>query len=313
MWKSILLCAGLAMCLVGCGAAAEDAAIEEDAASVQNTQTEDATETQETENTEESITAEKAEQSNTEAEDSKVSLEGLSLSILGDSISTYDEWTVEGGVIFYPFNGEVTDVSQTWWKRLLDDTGMELCSNNSSSGSTCVGDSMNIDNPKYACSSYRLSLLTGRQGKMPDVIIVYMGTNDVLNGVPIGDNDGTKLVEEGTIENFSDAYCLILDKLASEYPAAEIYCCTLPPIGDWGTDQPFVTFENELGLTSRDYSQQIEDIADSKNITVIDLSDCGIEIDNLDEMTTDGVHPTPAGMECLEQVIYEKLCGMDQK
>lgn len=231
----------------------------------------------------------------------------LALSILGDSISTYDGYIPEGFAVFYPLNGEIKDVSQTWWMKLLDDTGMELCRNDSSSGSTCVGDSLSIDDPKYGCSGLRTSLLVGEQGRIPDFIIVYMGTNDLMTGVPIGDNDGTQTVEEGVVDNFSDAYCLILDKIANNYPAARIYCCTLPPIGDWGTSQPFVTFVNHIGLTSEDYSECIRVIADNKGVSLIELSDCGIEIDNLHEMTSDGVHLTPVGMECVERAVLGGL------
>lgn len=236
-----------------------------------------------------------------------VSLEGLGISILGDSISTYDGWIPEGFNVFYPFNGELTDVSQTWWKSLINETKMELCANNSSSGSTCIGDSFSIDDPGSGCSDGRLSFLAGSQGRLPDVIVVYMGTNDLLKGIPIGDNDGTRLVEEGNIENFSDAYCMILDKLASYYPTAQIFCCTLAPVGDWGEDQPFILFENHLGLTAGDYSDQIRAIADNKGVSVVDLYDCGIEIDNLQEMTTDGAHLTPAGMECVKNAALDAL------
>lgn len=295
--------------MTGCGAAATDS--DTGAVSVTdeaNDVTGEAASTDESDRTED--VADIKDANETESENA---FEGRALSILGDSISTYDGWVMDGAAIFYPLSGDLTDVSQTWWMRLLDDTGMELCANDSSSGSTCVGDSLDVGNPKYGCSSYRLSFLTGKQGKMPDVIIVYMGTNDLLIGIPIGDNDGTKLVEEGVIDNFSDAYCLILDKLASEYPAAEIYCCTLPPIGDWGNDQPFVTLENKLGLTSRAYSEQIEVIAGNKGVLVIDLSDCGIEISNLNEMTTDGVHFTPVGMEYIEQAMLSGLTGISNE
>ena len=305
-----MLCAWLTvMCLTGCGAAAAD--IGTDAASVtdeENDTAGDASPVDESDETGDVAVIEDARET-----DNISAWEGRALSILGDSISTYDGWVMEGAAIFYPFDGDLTDVSQTWWMRLIDDTGMELCANDSSSGSTCVGDSLDVGDPKYGCSSYRLSFLTGKQGKMPDVIIVYMGTNDLLIGIPIGDNDGTKLVEEGMIDNFSDAYCLILDKLASEYPSAEIYCCTLPQIGNWGTNQAFDILENKLGLTSQDYSDQIEVIAGNKGVLVIDLSDCGIEISNLNEMTTDGVHFTPVGMEYIEQAMLSGLTGISNE
>ncbi|MDE7132189.1 MAG: SGNH/GDSL hydrolase family protein [Lachnospiraceae bacterium] len=310
---AVMLCGGLS----GCGSAATDDEVNQEQDEATEKTLDETADVQESvdnmsEKNDDSDGKSEAVQEDVSAEDpvdEPVSLEGLGISILGDSISTYDGWIPEGFNVFYPLDGELTDVSQTWWKSLIDDTGMELCANNSSSGSTCSGDSLSIDDPMFGCSDGRLSFLAGSQGRLPDVIVIYMGTNDLLKGVPIGDNDGTKLVEEGNVENFSDAYCLMLDKLASYYPTAQIFCCTLAPVGDWGTDQPFVIFENHLGLTAEEYSNQIKVIADSKGATVIDLYHCGITIDNLAEMTTDGVHLTLVGMECVKEKVLVALQG----
>lgn len=307
---SAMLCAGLmAICISGCGTPDENPGADEAAGANAAAGADDTAGTEEESMADESAGYEGSDNSEEIDEDNveEITFEGLGLSILGDSISTYDGWIPEGFNVFYPLNGEVTDVSQTWWMQLLDDTGMELCSNNSSSGSTCAGDSLYIDGPGYACSSYRISMLAGSGGRMPDVIIIYMGTNDLLNGIPLGDNDGTKLVEEGVIENFSDAYCMMLDKIASDYPIAQIYCCTLAQVGEWGTKRPYDDFTNSLGLTSEDYSKQIQIIAEGKGIPVIDLYHCGIEIDNLSEMTSDGVHLTPDGMKYVEQAVLRGI------
>lgn len=307
----ILLCVGLMAAFVaGCGTADgstkadNGAAVNENADADDTAGADDETVAEEKENSSES---DKTEQSEAEIVEEKVTFEGLGLSVLGDSISTYDGWIPSGFHVFYPLDGGVTDVSQTWWMMLLEDTGMELCANNSSSGSLCAGDSLAEDGIQYACSTFRLSFLTGKQGRMPDIIIIYMGTNDLLNGIPIGDNDGTKIVEEGRIANFSDAYTLMLDKLASDYPASQIYCCTLAQVGDWGTEQPFVIFENGIGLTAENYSDCIRTVAENKGIPVIDLYNCGIEIDNLQDMSLDGVHMTPEGMKYLEQAVLSGI------
>lgn len=307
----IWLCVGLMAAFVaGCGTADGSAEADNGAAVKENTEADDTAGADDETVTEEkgnSPESDKTEQSEAEIVEEKVTFEGLGLSVLGDSISTYDGWIPWGFHVFYPLDGEVKDVSQTWWMMLLDDTGMELCANNSSSGSLCAGDSLAEDGIQYACSSFRLSHLTGKQGKMPDIIIIYMGTNDLLNGIPIGDNDGTKIVEEGEIDNFSDAYSLILDKLASDYPISQIYCCTLAQVGDWGTSQPFVMFENGSGLTAKDYSDCIRTVAENKGIPVIDLYNCGIEIDNLQDMTSDGIHLTPEGMKCVERAVLSGI------
>lgn len=229
---------------------------------------------------------------------------GMKLSILGDSISTFEGWIPEGNSDFYPQNGAVQDVSQTWWKIVLDEAGLTLCANGSSSGSACFGYSQEED-PMFGCSDYRIAQLAGADGSVPDIIIVYMGTNDVLMSASVGDNDGLRTVEEGMVGSFSDGYTMILDKLERQYPDAQIYCCTLLPMGDWGTDQPFVPFVNGQNLTSKEYADQIRTIAQNRGIPVIDLYNCGITIDNMSEMTSDGVHLTPEGMRRVADTVLK--------
>lgn len=234
--------------------------------------------------------------------------QGMKFSILGDSISTYRGWIPEGNRDFYMENGPVQDVSQTWWRLVMDSLKLELCSNGSCSMSACSGDSGSQD-PLVGSSDLRISQLAGENGEAPDFIIVYMGTNDMVGSVPVGDNDGRQPVEEGYVDNFSDGYTLILDKLEKSYPTAQIYCCTILPLGDWGTDQPFVPFVNGQGLTSEPYADQIRTIAGNRGIPVIDLYHCGINIDNMAQMTADGVHPTPEGMQCIANMVMKCIAG----
>lgn len=231
---------------------------------------------------------------------------GMKFSILGDSISTFEGWVPEENLEFYPQNGAVQDVSQTWWKIVQEELELVLCANGSSSGSTCAGDSR-AEDVWVGCSDLRISQLAGADGEEPELIIVYMGTNDVLQSIRIGDNDGTKEVPEGVTETFSDAYTLMLDKVKERYPGAQVYCCTLLPVGDWGTDQPFVMLHNGQELTSEVYADRIRMIAQNRGLPVIDLYHCGIDIDNMAEMTSDGVHLTPQGMRCVADQVSESM------
>lgn len=252
----------------------------------------------------EDVVPEEGTENSGESKKIKYAEQGLKISILGDSISTYRDWIPEENSVFYPESGAVQDVSRTWWKIVMDSLQLELCTNGSSSMSACFGDSGSQD-PLVGSSGLRISQLAGEDGESPDFIIVYMGTNDMIVGAPIGDNDGMQPVEEGYVDNFSDGYTLILDKLADSYPMAQIYCCTILPLGDWGTDQPFVPFVNERGLTSEAYADRIRMIAGNRGIPVIDLYRCGITIDNMAQMTSDGVHPTPEGMQCIADMVIE--------
>lgn len=300
----VLALAMLCIC-AGCGKE-EDIRLAEEA-ETREEETESAVAAAEEEITEEKVTAEE-----TENPDEAFSLEGTTLSILGDSISTYENWIPYGYNNFYPASGDVKDINDTWWIRMFDDTGMKLCANASSSGSTCAGDSTDAENPQVGCGDFRITDLSDKNGAYPDIIVVFMGTNDLLVSIPLGDNDGTVTVEEGIIDNFADAYSLMLDKLETYYPCSEIYCCTLLQVGDYGTETPYVAFTNGLGLTAEDYSKKIEMIAENKGYPVIDLYHCGIEIDNLQNMTSDGVHPNAEGMkyiaEAVTGTIIEERC-----
>lgn len=232
---------------------------------------------------------------------------GTTVSILGDSISTFRDYIPAGYYDFFPENGLVSDVNDTWWKRVLDDTGWTLYVNGSSSGATCTGDSTGTADPQCGCNEFRTGALYGPGKAVPDVIIVYMGTNDLLQSIPMGDNDGTRQVAEGQVLAFSDAYTLMIDKLLAKYPASKIYCCTIAQVGDYGTSTPYVEFVNGEGLTAADYSARIMQIAGSKGLPVIDLYSCGIAVDNLHNTSADGVHPTPDGMKYIAEAVRKAL------
>lgn len=234
---------------------------------------------------------------------------GKSVSILGDSISTFRGHNPEGYAVFFPEHGAVKAVEDTWWQQVVNDLELTLYQNGSSAGATVVGDSTGMEDPLCAVNELRTGALMGPAGACPDIILVYLGTNDLLNTIPMGTNDGTVLVEEGEVTSFSDAYSLMLDKLQAKYPPAEIYCCTLLPVGDYGTDTPYVDFVNGDELTAADYSGTITQIAEGRGLCVIDLQNCGVTIDNLNEMTTDGVHPTQTGMVCIAEAVKKALAG----
>lgn len=230
-------------------------------------------------------------------------------SVLGDSISTFQGYNPEGYYAFFPENGEVKEVEDAWWQIVAGDLDLTLYVNGSSSGATVVGDSTGTEDPQCACNEFRTNGLAGPGNITPERIIVYLGTNDVLQTVSLGDNDGTGIVIEGEIATFSDAYTLMLDKLQANYPLAQIYCCTLLQIGDYGTQTPYVEFVNGEQLTAADYSEVIVRIAGNRGLSVIDLYNCGVTIENLQEMSSDGVHPTAAGMRQIAAAVEAALAG----
>lgn len=140
------------------------------------------------------------------------------ISIIGDSISTYQGYNPYGYPVYYKddraYDNEIESVADTWWKQVIDDVGGELCINNSYSGSLVAGEF-----ESSACSASRCSALHGDFN--PDIILIYIGTNDRGFNVEIGldfPQDNTR---------FYGAYRTMLRELKSNYPSAKIVCGTL--------------------------------------------------------------------------------------
>ncbi|WP_342757039.1 SGNH/GDSL hydrolase family protein [Kineothrix sedimenti] len=229
---------------------------------------------------------------------------GKKVSICGDSISTFTGYIPDYYSKFYPENGDITDVNDTWWIQVINRTGMELCRNASFSGSTVSGQSQDNHEGRYSCGNQRMADLASEEGNWPDVIIILMGANDLLNHIPLGAYDGVSAVEEGYIETFSEAYALMLDKMKTWYPDAEIYCCTIAEVSRWNDAGEKFPFMNEHGLTAKDYNASITAIAQEKGAKLIDVYNCGITYENAQEYTSDGTHPNAAGAK----LIADKVC-----
>lgn len=99
----------------------------------------------------------------------------VSVSILGDSISTFEGWQPPSYACFYTApnqqRNQLESVKDMWWARVIDALGGNLCANSSYSGSQVSGECF-----PAACSEQRIRDLNG--ARSPDVILVYLGIND---------------------------------------------------------------------------------------------------------------------------------------
>lgn len=237
-------------------------------------------------------------------------LTGLKLSILGDSISTFDGYIPTDYNIFYPNYGDISTVEKTWWFQVISATGMELNANASSSNTTISGDSSDTTGSAPGCSFKRINDLTpGDDGPAPDLLIVFMGVNDFLRSVELGNFTTPEAQQEGEINNFCDAYELMLQKLAATFPNTQIYFCTLleTSAGDVDDNPEQFPATNENGNTIADFNAEIATIASAYNYTVIDVHNCGITYDNLPQYTIDGVHPNAEGARLIAEYITNFL------
>lgn len=237
-------------------------------------------------------------------------LSGLKLSILGDSISTFDGYIPTDYNIFYPGSGDISTVEKTWWWQVMNTAGMELNANASSSNTTVTGDSLDMTGSAPGCSTKRMIDLTpGDDGPAPDILIVFMGTNDFLRSVPLGTFTEPSAQDEGITDNFCDAYELMIQKLNALYPNAQIYFCTLLETNAGDVDEYPQSYPstNKNGNTIGDFNAEIATIASAYSYPVIDIHNCGITYDTLGQYTSDGVHPNAEGAKLIADYVINAL------
>lgn len=144
-----------------------------------------------------------------------------SVSILGDSYSTFEGHIVKGNKTWYFEGGndvnDVARVEQTWWYQLAKDLNYKIEVNNSFSGST-------ICNTGYGKMDSSESSFVTRMKKLgsPDVIFVFGGTNDCWAKSPLGEFKFEDFSDED-LKSFRPAMAYMLDYLTKHHKNAEIY------------------------------------------------------------------------------------------
>lgn len=219
------------------------------------------------------------------------------LSILGDSISTYNGITPSDKAnAFYP-SGNLQNVNNTYWKLVQNALDLNLDVNNSYSSST-------VSSPNNEFSSFCDDSRLENLGN-PDIIIVEGGTNDIYTGKNSSDINSFD-INHYDISKFSDAYAYVIRKLQSLYPFATII--TLTP--------NFILNNNDFSRPNCTY-QRINDICD--NIVTlsnhlgaipIDLRKAGINMSNITSCTIDGLHWNMLGHSLVANLIISTLLNL---
>ena len=145
-----------------------------------------------------------------------------SVSILGDSYSTYEGFLYPSGNAIWYFAQpqrdltDVDDVKQTWWHMFIKDNGYTLDKNNSFSGST-------VCNTGYHGNDYSDRSFITRMDDLgsPDMIIIFGATNDSWANSPLGEMkyEGWTTDE---LKQFRPALCYMLSHITDRYINTEV-------------------------------------------------------------------------------------------
>lgn len=204
------------------------------------------------------------------------------LSILGDSISTYkgvsDDASANSTLLYNPYYyRDPLPLEKTYWNLIMTSLDLILCVNNSWSGGNLSG----IDNPDSGVN--RAKNLSRNDGTKPDIIIVFMGINDLGRRV--------------NIEVFASDYERTLMIIKERYPAAMVCCVNLP----------------DRDITTKNQTQAFNDrIASAVKIAgekffVADLFHSRLNNDCYYMNTLDGLHPDEDGMRMIAEVVEEAI------
>ena len=219
-----------------------------------------------------------------------------SISIMGDSISTYEGYNPLGFRVYYydercELNG-LASVSDTWWMQVVGALSGELCVNGSYSGSWVTG-------PIFpaATSEKRIANLRTAE-REPDAILIYLGINDYLNNVEVGDDAATGTQCESS-RYFAEAYDCLLRKLKAAYSRTDIICGTLMRTEMRGYEY-WVFPERNANASLDEYNDAIRRAAARNGCLLADLNGLGLRYETLD-----GTHPTAQGHATIAQAWVE--------
>ncbi|MBQ7342513.1 MAG: hypothetical protein IJW42_04575 [Alistipes sp.] len=251
------------------------------------------------------------------------------VSIIGDSISTFEGWMPSGYVKFYPIasNPTVVSASQTYWYKLIYKymSNAMLDMNIAWSGTVVARstDETYLASDHGAGHCFVERFRDDGMGN-PDVIILHGGTNDVGNrgksiavhpNYPIyGATDYTKdmcptdaelaavfaaadaeTTWDGLLElndtSFVEAYVKLLSMMHNKYPTAKVVMV----IGDWihaGTRQAILKIASHYGTKYGYKCVDLQEISPYASYDVIPKES--------------GCHPNEAGFEVMANYIYQK-------
>ena len=209
-------------------------------------------------------------------------LNGKKLSILGDSISTYqgfsNDETANTTIIGNPFYycGDFPQ-ERTYWGRIINDLGLVLCVNNSYSGGMLSG----RDNDFSGVN--RAHHLSRDDGMLPDLIIVFMGMNDLGRRVDA--------------QVFADDYELTLSIIKKNHPDAKV-CCVNIPDRDIFLKQDAEIFNEAIESAVKKYGD---------SFFIADLYHSRLNNDFYYMNTTDGLHPDEDGMAIIAEIVKDAI------
>ena len=154
----------------------------------------------------------------------------LNISILGDSISSYEGWNPNGYTPWYSDAGnynesnDINDVKQTWWYKIIEELKATLLVNSSYSGTTICNTGYDGNDSSEHSFITRMKNDIG-EGKVlqakPNLIFVFGGTNDTWASSPVGSLKYSDWTDED-LKRTLPAFCYMINYLKKLNPGCRM-------------------------------------------------------------------------------------------
>ena len=246
------------------------------------------------------------------------------LSILGVSIDTYSGWIPDGNVAYYSDNN-LESVNNTWWKKLIDATGINLVLNNSYTGACATTNGKDYASSGVArCTNLTDGLHT------PNVIFIGsfaandwmysecgswdMSMSDLLAGVNVDLSVSENYEQYKSVtETYAGAMATIFYRIQEQFPDARIFALDMYNYTrSNGKNPPRRSLTNKT-YTIAQYNKALYDVADYFGVRVVPVSKCGINAKNSVSYTVEGeeavsnLHPNIDGQDMIYHSVYETM------
>lgn len=171
----------------------------------------------------------------------------------------------------------------TYWQQIITTYDMNLCKNNSWSGSYAsahVPNQGSDSDGSLSSGMARADELAKADGTIPDYILVYIGINDLNAGVGV--------------ETFAVAYDTMLDTISATYPNAKVFCLNMP--------------NRNTGNSPVAYNSAItEAIENHENMHLIDLYNSAYNGETYQNNSIGNLHPNVKGMDYMTEIIIDEM------
>jgi len=253
---------------------------------------------------------------------------GKTVSILGDSISTYTgvcndasaNTTIGNNAIFYTPGKLGVYRTDTWWQQTVDVLDMKLLVNNAWSGSAIHA---KRNGAEAAYKDRCVQLHNDITNTDPDVIVSFLGTNDFSwytesKWGTVSAIDFDTLIVKGSGGTYTyatpstvfEAYAIMLHKMTERYPDAEIYVMGLITRRDPVLPSNYVDNGQPTAINAG-----IRTLVERMGCTYVDLESripsAGEEFDKY--IGDQKVHPGPLGHDVLTSALLTAMLGEETK